>query len=110
MHTLWNVHIHDKMCVYTHVYTCTQYRMCTHDNMHTQNVSTYTHKRMCIHMTCVHTRECYTHKKCAHTYKPCTHMHTLCTHIHDKMYVYREGNGPPLWYSCLENPRYGGAR
>ena len=29
--------------------------------------------------------------------------------IYIYIYVYREGNGNPLQYSCLENPRDGGA-
>ena len=29
--------------------------------------------------------------------------------IYSSVYMYREGNGTPLWYSCLENPMDGGA-
>ena len=29
--------------------------------------------------------------------------------VHSSVYLFREGNGTPLWYSCLENPTDGGA-
>ena len=30
-------------------------------------------------------------------------------HLHTQIHIYREGNGTPLQYSCLENPMDGGA-